>query len=290
MNIYSCVDSNNIDKIYVLYYSIYKNTKDFNKLNFYVITDSNNIKEVPNFLKDRIKIKSITFNNKWEKVLQNFNKYFYNRSSWCKSDMNFARFFIFELFPEIDKVIYLDWDMIVQTDIFQLKSYYDKDFSIVANLLNNWNVKENIIDEKIKINKKLLDNVEIKLNKVGLFKNKSFNSGFFIVSKKTFGLRKIYDLINRLIILQKENNIFKFGTQVIMNVLLDNLEFVDYRWNTNRVTEDSFIIHWCGHRKPWVSNDNIWLKYFDELYPKKKEEDIEINKKINKKVLIYMKN
>ena len=289
MNIYSCVDSINIDKIYVLFYSIYKNTDRFNDLKFYVITDSNNIKEVPLFLKEKVKIKSIRFNNKWEKVLENFNKYFYNRSSWCKSDMNFARFFVFELFPELDKVIYLDWDMIVQTDIFNLESYYNKDVPIVAKLYNNWNVKENIIDEKMTIKKELLNKIEFDLDNFGLFEKDSFNSGFFIVSKDNFRLRTLYNLINNLIKIQKEHNVFKFGTQVIMNILLGNSEFVDYKWNTNKVLEESYIIHWCGHKKPWISNDNIWLKYFDELYPTKKEEEIEINKKINKKCLIYMK-
>ena len=290
MNIYSCVDSINIEKIYVLFFSVYKNTNKFNDLKFHIITDSNNIKEVPKILKKNLKIKTIKFSKKWEETLINFNKYFYNKSSWCKSDMNFARFFIFELFPEIDRVIYLDWDMIVQKDIFGLKEFYEKEEPIVANMLNNWNVKENIINEGVRISKYKLSEFEKEFELDNLFAKKSFNSGFFIVSKDTFNLINLNILIVKLIDKQVENNMFKFGTQVIMNILFQNPIFIDYRWNTSNISEDNFILHWCGHKKPWVSNDKIWLKYYNELnFKPEKDKDLQ-NKKLNNKVLIYLKN
>ena len=39
MNIYSCVDGNNIDKIIVLFNSVYLNSSNKN-LNFYILTDN----------------------------------------------------------------------------------------------------------------------------------------------------------------------------------------------------------------------------------------------------------
>jgi len=297
MNIYSCVDNNNIDKIFVLYYSIYKNTKHFNKLNFYIITDKEITCEIPIFLKEQLQIKIIKFTDEWELILNNFNKYFYNRSDWCKSDLNFARFFIFDLFPELDRFIYLDWDMIVQKDIYELKEFYDKDMPIVAMLFNQWNIHRNIIDEKKKIDTTILKLAEEELGQRDILNYKSsynsFNSGFYIVSKDDFILSKLSELINKLIKLQKEYQLFKFGTQVIMNLLFVNCKFIDYKWNTNQINEQSYIIHWCGHNKPWTTNDKIWESYRSKMLPSNIPSNVDNSdslKLINKNVLILLKN
>lgn len=293
MNIYSCIDSKNIEKIFVLFYSVYENTKNYDKLNFYIITDLEPTIEIPKFLKNNLKIRIIDFNKKWLNILEKFNKHFYNRSNWCKSDLNFARFFIFDIFPKLDRVIYLDWDMIVQTDIFNLINNYNNNKAIVATLLNNWNIKQNIINEKNKINTNILSIIEKKLNLNNIFSKNSFNSGFYIVSKKDFKLENLYKFINKIIDIQIEYNAFKFGTQVIMNLLLENVEFIDYKWNTNKIDSSSFIIHWCGHKKPWDSNDPIWYEYFNKLYSKKEEMKNKHEthyKLLNKKALILLKN
>lgn len=293
MNIYSCVDSNNIDKIFVLYYSIYKNTTNFSKLNFYIITDNEITCDIPIFLKDQLQIKIIKFTDKWELILNNFNKYFYNRSSWCKSDLNFARFFIFELFPELDRFIYLDWDMIVQKDIYNLKEFYDKNIPIVAMLFNQWNIYKNIIDENKKVDNSVLKLMEDELEQPDILNPKSaynsFNSGFYIVSKDDFILSKLEKLINKLIKLQKEYQLFKFGTQVIMNLLFVNCKFIDYKWNTNQINDQSYIIHWCGHKKPWATNDKTWELYRSKMSNGKINNNDSL-KIINKKVLILLKN
>ena len=131
MNIYSCVDVLNIDKIFVLYYSIYKNTKNYNKLKFYIITDEKPKNKIPEFLKGKLKIGVIRYDNYWSNIISSFNDNFYKRASWCKSNLNFARFFIFYLFPEVERFIYLDWDMVVQDDIYNLYEYYLK-YSLVC--------------------------------------------------------------------------------------------------------------------------------------------------------------
>lgn len=290
MNIYSCVDSDNINKIFVLFYSIFNNTKHFDKLNFYIITDNHIKEDIPDFLKDKLSIKIIDFTKKWKQTLTQFNKHFYNRSSWCQSDLNFARFFFFTLFPEIDRVIYLDWDMIVQEDIYELIKVYNCDNPVVCKLYNNWNIRQNIINEELKIDETIIKKIETDFNVKELMKKDSFNSGFYIVSKKCFEMNSLSTLINKLINIQSEYKIFKFGTQVIMNLLfsgrLENSIFIDYKWNTNQISKESKIIHWCGHKKPWDSNDTIWYSYFNELYFIKKNNNI--NKKINKKLLVKL--
>ncbi len=263
MNIYSCVDHENIEKIFVLFYSIFRNSNNFTKLKFFIITDKIPECEVPEFLKNRLKIGILKFDEYWLNVLEKFNDNFYQKSIWCKSNLNFARFFIFFLFPELDRVIYLDWDMIVQEDIYSLFEYYNANSMIVSKLKNQNSVKKNIINENKTVPSSILLNIQNKF-KTNLM-SESFNSGFYIVSKDHFEINKIDRLINSLISIQIKSKPFKFGTQVVMNLLTNDLIFIDYKWNTNIVAKDSKIIHWCGKKKPWNTQDKIWYKYYDDF-------------------------
>tara|TARA_B100001093_G_C26851357_1_gene1025315 strand:- start:3181 stop:4098 length:918 start_codon:yes stop_codon:yes gene_type:complete len=300
MNIYSCIDNKNISKIFVLFYSVFINCSNKNKLNFYLLIE-NNIDEIelnaliPNFLEGKIKIKSLESLSikKWHNTIKEFNKFFYIQGHKCNNIMNFARFFIFLAFPEIDRFIYLDWDMIVHTDILNLEKEYEKNELIVANSINfdfstivgnisnlskrNFSIlnAKKIIDSSIfKIDYKKIKNDIIKKYDAIIYnvtshknsaKDKSFNSGFYIVSKKMFDQESLYNLIHKLILIQKKEKVFRFGTQVIMNLLsIKNVIFVDYKWN-NKPDINNFISHWNGGDKPWESKDELWMKYFNEM-------------------------
>ena len=105
MNIYSSVDSKNIDKIIVLFYSCYINSSNKNNLKFYIITDEDydkKIVKIPDILLKIIEIKSVTFPGRWDSLLDDFNNNFYQGCTWCKNKMNFARFLFFETFLKIE--------------------------------------------------------------------------------------------------------------------------------------------------------------------------------------------
>ena len=284
MNIYSCVDYQNIDKIFVLFYSVFVNSNHKDKLKFFILTDNHLITPIPDFLSNSLKIGIIKFDDYWQNILNMFNENFYKKSTWCKSNLNFARFFIFEFFPEIDRIIYLDWDMIVQTDIYKLKKEYENDKMIVAEMPDNWSIFDNVIEKNSKVNVNYLE----KVFKVS-FSKKSFNSGMYIVNKNHFNLEKLSILITRLIKLQSKHNIFKFGTQVIMNLFPYELEFIDKKWNTSLVNPESLIIHWCGNKKPWNNNDECWYNYYNKLYSIQSKSEKNL-KNETKKSIIKSKN
>ena len=73
---------------------------------------------------------------------------------------------------------------------------------------------------------------------------------------------------------------------MLFNSNLESNIFIDYRWNTNKISNESYIIHWCGHKKPWDSHDTILYNYFNELYFTKNN-DI-IIKKINRNLLVKL--
>ena len=295
MNIYSCVDSKNIDKILVLFKSCYRNSSEKEKLKFYLLVDKLNYSiEIPSELK--LEIRPLNFNflrdNGWLDINNEFSNYFYKQGSKCNHIMNFSRFFIFEHFPEIKTAIYLDWDMIVQDDIFKLYNNYKncndnnifivserKKWNIASNILNYDELIGKIFDKKIKnldvnsvkllkieMNKMWLNNIskyQKIINEILPFNinlnEKTFNAGFNIVNNKIFNLELLKNLILSLIEIQKSYCCFRFGTQVIMNLLTSNVEFVESKWNNSDYS--SSIIHWSGPNKPWDTNDKIWLKY-----------------------------
>ncbi len=294
MNIYSCVDSNNIDKIIVLFNSCYQNASKRDKLNFYLLIDKENDNIViPSYLNLMIKVLDYQYlkNNGWIEINNNFSKNFYKQGGKCNHIMNFARFFIFHHFMDIETAIYLDWDMIVQDDIFNLEKYYQKcdkeDVFVVANSLKWKDIGNNIIDGTkvqkdyfrnkiinsknynfyksklkevwsdvlIKCNDKLNNILDYELN----LNDKTFNAGFNIVNSNIFDLDKLKKLVINLIEIQKDEGLFRFGTQVIMNLITDKKEFIDSKWNNSDYS--SSIIHWSGPVKPWDDDDEIWSKY-----------------------------
>ena len=315
MNIYSCIDNKNIDKILVLFYSCYINCSQKEKLKFYLLVENDfdyHQLEIPKILKDILFIKSLNYHelekSGWTDIISDFNKYFYIQGSKCKHIMNFARFFIFKFFPEINRAIYLDWDMIVEDDIYRLLSYYNSDNLVVAEpsrgifytLCGNIGnlKKEEVFFLKIKkdhIFRSQIQKVKAinykksilnKYNKIikkftnidNASSNKSFNAGFYIVSRDTFNENKLQTLILKLNEEQKNNKSFRFGTQVIMNLMsINKIEFIDKKWN-NTPTQNNYISHWQGLDKPWNSKDPKWMKYYNEL---KKSKQYNINEFIS---------
>lgn len=281
MNIFSCVNSENIHKIIVLFTSCYLNCDNEKKCNlrFFLLIDKPYVcNQIPLFLEEKLSIKVIDIDEKWLKLLNDFNDIFYKDCNWCKSDMNFSRFLFFKNFPNVDRVVYLDWDMIVKGDIYELIDYYNNlENMIVANVNNKSvyssvfrkNLNSNILLQKNYhyINKKIISEIDC-LNLDDLCKTKYFNSGFFIVSKSHFDEYKLINLITSLIKSQKKYNCFNFGTQVVQNLSNFNERiYVDISWNnTPKEFNDNInIIHWNGLDKPWNDENKninkIWWNY-----------------------------
>jgi len=314
MNIYSSVDNTNIDKIICLFNSVWINSnKELrNKLKFYLLVDElpDNLPYIPDEIKERLNIKPLNLNNEWIYLLNSFNSTFYKKSNWCKNDMNFARFLIFNHFPEIDRFVYLDWDMIVQEDIFKLEDYYNNKENMIIAECGKETIFSNIFTEEFRLQKnyqslfiksellkikyhrgyKLLSNfIE---NPEKSFRIQGFNSGFYIVSKYHFEENYMRKLLKKLITVQKKYNCFNFGTQVVMNLMHVNERiYIDRSWNTLPKDDCSNIkiIHYNGRKKPWNVNehrkiDEIWEKYYFDLYPEEKESyEKKKNKEVKKK-------
>lgn len=299
MNIFSCIDKKNIEKIIILFISCYLNSNKEKRedLKFFILVDDDidNQIFIPKFILDKLLIKKIEFKNEWNDILGEFNKNFYKDCVWCKNDMNFSRFLFFDMFPEIDRAIYLDWDMIVQDDIFKLEEDYNDKNNMIISEINDKPILLTIFRSKFNYNpfarkfyKKLyekiisvINNLEITLEKIKSTKN--FNSGFFIVSNDQFSGEKLKTFIRTLITVQKKFECFNFGTQVVQNLInLDNRKYVSKLWNctpNEKTINDTKIIHWNGLNKPWIDEkdknfNSIWWHYklfYDKLNENKND-------------------
>ena len=290
MNIYSIVDHTNLEKIIIMFNSVYLNSSSKN-LNFYILTDKEQTEfiKIPGYL--NLKIKNVEFDNNWEPTLHSFNRNFYKGSSWCKHDMNFGRFLFFKYFPYVERVIYLDWDMLVIGDIYNLKEYYDLiDQMIVSETQINlfysniftktFQVPTNLTFEGLRRNLSLCRKLHMifqymNMDLEKIFQTKGFNSGFYIVSREHFEENYVLGLIRKIILIQKKFNCFNFGTQVIMNLMnINNRLFVSRSWNNfaNNIEgySSSNIIHWCGKNKPWDSEfapfQDLWKDYYELVF------------------------
>ena len=248
MNIFSCIDKKNIEKIIILFTSCYLNASEKKRsiLNFCILVDELPDENlfIPRFIENNITIKKADFDDEWELILKDFDEYFYKECKWCKCRMNFGRFLFFKTFPEIDRAIYLDWDMIVQANIFELEDYYNDFGNLIISKINSKNIITSIFRSKFNYNpfarkmySKLYNKIFQAINTMDIPVEKfkqviNFNSGFFIASQEHFEETNLKSFLKSMIEVQKEFECFNFGTQVIQNLMnLENRIYIDVSWN-----------------------------------------------------------
>ena len=122
INIVMSCDKNQFIGLIAIVNSILKHTNEENKLFFNFLVDFNEKPILDKMIKDKLKlknyfIKEIELDNN---IVDNIRV---NKDNNIKNNMNFARFNFHNEFPNLDKIIYLDVDMIVQGPIEEL--YYE---------------------------------------------------------------------------------------------------------------------------------------------------------------------
>ena len=233
-----------------------------------------------------------------------------------ETSMNFARFLFFNHFPKVDRVIYLDWDMLVFADLLNLLEHYKNNENMIVANCGNQSIFTNIFVPNFRFESNInsiyysssrmklrFHRCNIILKKLNIdyrkmFKSNGFNAGFYIVSKNHFEENYMIELIEKLIEIQKTYKCFNFGTQVVMNLMhVDNRTFIDKEWNHLPNVEnikELKIVHWNGKNKPWNSDENnksndVWREYYLKIYPEtkskiiNKSKIIKPNEKITKK-------
>ncbi|WP_421200849.1 glycosyltransferase family 8 protein [Aeromonas enteropelogenes] len=153
------------------------------------------------------------------------------------NEVTYYRFAIPEVLYNIDKVLFIDADMIAVGDISPLWSIELGD-AIVA-----------VVSDHI------LGCDKEKQQERGISSGKYFNAGFIFMDLGKWRENHISEKALRLLV---ENNGFEHNDQDALNIVLENKAFyLDPKWNAqpNHLAQKDMIepvlVHFCGQEKPW---------------------------------------
>lgn len=165
--------------------------------------------------------------------------------------ITYYRLFIEKLFPQYDKVLYLDCDIVVLGDISKL---YNVNLS--GNLVGA--IQEQIINSNETFK-------EYALCGVGVVPEKYFNAGILVMNLKKFRQEKLCEQFMYLI------DTYNFDVvdpdQAYLNALCkDKVKYLPNGWNkaslTNKLEGNLNIVHYALYKKPWQYDDVINGEYF----------------------------
>lgn len=250
LNIIVNFDNNFINMAIVFFVSMMKNASTSVNYKVYILTDNlskSNFEKLNYNLKDynNIKFEIIDLNNM-------LNKYSFSRAWRSNTIVNYCRLFIPELFPDFDKVLYLDVDMIVNRNIEELYNIeIDKECYIAA--VSGYATRGMPSKGDEEHIKKIIPD----LNNMELY----FNDGMFLINLKKIREEGFY---NRDLILKMCAQELLFADQDILNIIYHGkVHYLDVRWNVGMVKNynglnecyamsiyDPYIIHYNGHKRP----------------------------------------
>ena len=263
VNIVMSCDKNQFIGLLATTNSICRHSNDnYKDIDFYFLVDKKEKPILENLIKTKFpykinyKIKEINEDPEISNNIRVNNK----GSKETANIMNFARFNFQNEFPNLDKILYIDADIIIKDDITKLY-------------------------ENLNINKSPLYAVN-----VGTFKKRRdiydtrpydnnvpyFNAGLYITSLNYWRNNNLkYKIIE---IMKKHKNskkgLFRLGTQPILNIIFhNNFKEIPKEWNTtglgykkvkSNLINNAKGIHWTGQYKAWNKNGRykeLWEPY-----------------------------
>lgn len=303
------IDNNYVKQLATVVVSILKNSDSKNAFEFNILSS---------YISDENKQKLCSLSSFNKNITFNFidmkecishldlEKYMSRRDDYKYISIEtYFRFFIPDLFPQYNKVLYLDADILVMQDIKQL---FDTDISsFYAGVIQDTVLEVFIDREDIKTN------TEPKRTYKEYFKEKlkKENQIYFNAGVLLLNLDKIRrdNVVEKLWKFAQEESPLEYQDQDILNAVLEqNIKFVDDKWNVLKdlcwfatqakeksrkqqlfsVYKKPGIFHYVGANKPWDSSHNEynypfikeWWKYY-KMTPYYKNEESEILKRIS---------
>ncbi len=288
--------------------SILKNSNakfEFNVLHRDITCD--NIKKLESMLKTYSNAEIRFYNISDYLKNQNLENFMSRRKDYNYISIEtYFRFFIPDIFNQYDKVIYLDSDILVFSDLFDL---YNID------LKNNYlgAIQDTFLELAVD-NPKIKTSLHPKFSYSEYFKkylhkknNKYFNAGILL-----FNVKKMREdnITLKLFEFALKNSPLEFQDQCVLNAVLENsTTYIDYRWNIlkdlksyinlfskkkkiifEEYYKNPYIFHYVWHNKPWLIHDdynysfvNEWWKHY-KMTPFLDKKDLETYKTISKRI------
>lgn len=226
----SIVDNANSDKIYEIYI-LHKNLLDDNK---------EKICQLINGIE--------TFSVEFLCVSEYFNMQLYvgNNGIQYLSEETYYRLALTELLPRFKKVIYLDCDIVVLSDIAELYEYEINDyyFAAVSDIADNWKCYSDKSDVYIyRKNELSMNNPE-----------KYFNAGVLLINLEK--MRNDYS-VNGLLYIAQSRKWEKHDQDILNMIAKGKVKWLDIQWN---------LIECCNIEK--ISDKDREYYFSQQKYPK----------------------
>ena len=242
-------DDNYVPFLTVALASLLDNSSKDNFYKIYVLTSHLSEDNKQSILKQITENSSIEF-VQLSKELDKVQNMFHLRDYYSKE--TYYRIFIPNLFPQYQKVLYLDCDITVVGDVSELYNTSIHGYYVAAaqeEVMQTYEVFGNYVEQADGINRKEYFNAGILLINCRRWRNKLIAERFV-------------DLLNR----------YKFRVvqdEDYLNVLCkDNIKWLPLGWNKTSYKNESFddkdlkIIHWKINWRPWKYKDVLYEEYF----------------------------
>ncbi len=168
------------------------------------------------------------------------------------SKTTYYRLFIAEMFPQLDKAIYIDSDTVVTGDISELYEYDISEYDLGA-CHEQAMVQEDVYGTYVEVC-------------MGINRNAFFNAGVLLINCRRF---RETNVLERFIKLLGVYNFRVTQDEDYLNVICkDHVLFLPQSWNTeifgniSETPESANVIHYIMVAKPWHFHDCRWGDIF----------------------------
>ena len=251
MNLLTCINDNYVHPLINLLFSIRRHCKK--RINLFVLTtklSDENVKLISD------KMKEIGVNVTIQTV--ELKKYSLSNSQHFSLDM-FLRILAFDLLPaEIDKILYVDVDMISLKDITPLYETNIKGKLIAA--VRDFGVKFKKVNKYVN-----------SLNLTHTY----FNSGMLLMNLDKMREMWARDELQKYI--EENSKTFSCPDQDVLNTICNNKDIVfiddiyNYQIKNNEklINDEVVLLHFVGYTKPWNhyllhKHEKLFWEYYDK--------------------------
>lgn len=181
--------------------------------------------------------------------------------------MNFSRFYLGEIYPELGKVLYLDPDVIVQGDVAELFALATLErHALAAVRVATFGTWDGGFDRQAMRRRGFELDAPV------------CNTGVFVADLAKWRAQGLVPAFERWMDDHRRSlDDFVFGTQSIMNLAFyRNVQLLPPEWNVRPLGADATIpeeslerakvLHWAGERKPWAA-DGLYKERWERYAP-----------------------
>lgn len=247
--VFFATDDNYAPFLAVTFKSILDNaSKDFS-YKFYVLTtnlSSSYEKRIKEFESEDVKIEFIFLKETIEKIKAKFHLRDYY------SIETYYRFFIANMFPQYDKVLYCDCDVIVLGDIAELYNHNIDNYLVGAcpeEVMAEVKIFGDYVEQALDVDCEKYFNAGVMLMNLDGFRKENIEEKFFdMLQKYTFRVTQDEDYLN--VLCKGKVKLFHLG------------------WNKTAFKNDKFndkdlkLIHYKIHWKPWHYDGVLYENHF----------------------------